>query len=373
MTRVCYILPSLGVGGTEKQLLTLIRGLTKGHEVLVVCTRKDGALAGDIRRAGAAIRLLDTWTGWDPRMKSQIAHVLRAWRPDVMHTFLFGFDLQANRAARKEGVPVVISSRRQLATWKKGRHIRMQKKANCLVDCVVANCRAVAEFAINQEDADPSLFRVIYNGVDVGRFAHKADPHQLRLRWTIPFHTCVIGMVANFSPVKDHELFVATAERLAARRPDVHFLLVGNGPHRKYIESLVRRCGLEGRFSWISTFTELPDVLKLMDVSVLCSKAEGLPNAVLESMAAGIPVVAAAVGGVPEAIEDGHTGFLVGTRNPEDFAAGIERVLDRPDDARDMAERARQFVQNHFALDKMVAAYSELYAVLLAQSAGRGA
>jgi len=372
-TRICYVIPSLHVGGTERQLITLMKGLIGDHELTVICTHDAGALVGDARCTGAYVHELHGAGGWDLTLQRKMRHVFRSHRPDVVHTFLFGFDLAANRAARETGVPVVVSSRRQLATWKKRRHIRLQKKANRLVDCIVANSRAVAAYAAEQEGLSVSQFRVIPNGIDADRFLSQADLSQVRLRYKIPYHTKVIGMVANFSPVKDHDLFLNTAGELMDRRADVHFLLVGTGPRRDEVVGAIGARRWQDRFTITSTIEEVPDLYRLMSVSVLCSKVEGFPNAVMEAMAAGRPVVAAAVGGIPELIEDGVTGRLVVRRSPSDFANAIDHVLNHPEQGEGMGARAATYVRTHLTVDRMVAAHRALYAELLVQSAQRGA
>lgn len=373
MTRLCYVIPSLGVGGTERQLLQLVRGLANDFEVSVICTRIEGALAGDVRRAGAKLRLIPAAAGWDFRFRKRLRQYLRTHKPDVLHSFLFGFDYFANRAARDARVPVVLSSRRQLATWKKPRHVWLQKRANRLVDAIVANSQAVAEFAAKQEHARPNLFRVIPNGIRPEDFMAAPNTRVLRLRYNIPFHRHVVGIVANFSPVKDHELFVAAAYDLLRRRADVHFLMVGDGPRVATIEKLIKKGGAPDCFTRVSTLTDLPDLYALIDVPVLCSRVEGLPNALLESMALGKPVVAAAVGGICELIRDTDTGRLVKTRNPAAFADAIGALLDNPEAAREMGTRAAAEVQRRYSVHAMVDAYRRLYAELLAARNRAGA
>lgn len=362
--RICYVIPSLGGGGTERQLLQLMKGLAHDHDLVVVCTRNAGVLAGEAHRLGV-LRVLNTRGGWDFRIGRRVAKAFREYRPDVVHSFMFGFDKAVNVAARNNGVPVVISSRRQLATWKAPRHIRTQMKANTLVDCIVANSQAAAGFAIEQEQAGPELFRVIPNGVDADALSSKGDLKSIRQRYRIPFHTHVIGIVANFSPVKDHDLFLDIAAELVRRRADVHFLMLGHGPLRERIGRRIDLLGLAERVTGLPALTEINDLYKLMAVSVLCSKVEGFPNAVIESMAAGTPIVAAAVGGIPEQIEDGVTGKLVDSRDPLQFADAIEWFLDHPEESRAICDRARYYVRSQLPVEKMVEAYRQLYAELL--------
>jgi len=372
MIKVCYVIPSLKLGGTERQLTELIQGLAPDHEITVVCTRLDGVLAGDARRAGADLHVLNTNTAWDPSLFWKLRTILRRRPPDVVHTFMSGFDLAANLAARNAGTRAVISSRRELATWMKRRHRLMQDCANRYVDCIVTNSNAAAEYATVHEKVNPSLFRVIPNGIRAEAFVSGAMRHDLLVRYRIPFHRHVIGIVANFSPVKDHALFVRTAGLLLKRRADVHFLMVGNGPLVPRVDRMIDALGLESCFTRLTALPEMPDLYALMDVSVLCSKAEGSPNVIMESMAAGTPVVAAAVGGVIELVRDGDTGRLVFSREPRDFADAIEWVLDHPAESRAMADRAGQFVRKEFTVEKMVESYRRLYVELLANARGKG-
>ena len=368
MIKICYVIPSLGMGGTERQLVHLVRGLARDFDISLVCTRLEGALAGDARKAGAKLRVIPARSGWDFRFRGRLRAFLRTHRPDILHSFLFGFDYFANLAARDAGVPVIISSRRQLATWKKARHLFIQRRANRLVDAIVANSRAVAEFAARQESADPALYRVIPNGIDPREFVATPDLRVLRLRYKIPFHRRVVGIVANFSPVKDHRLFVATAHELLRRRADLHFLMVGDGPLVPAVEKLIRAGGASDCFTRVSTASELPDLYALMDISVLCSHVEGFPNAALESMAVGKPVVAPAVGGICELIGDGDTGRLIPSRDPGDFADAISALLDDPDAATSMGNRAAAEIEARYSLAAMVDAYRSLYTDLLARN-----
>jgi glycosyltransferase involved in cell wall biosynthesis len=366
MIRLCYVIPSLGMGGTERQLVHLVRGLARDFDICLVCTRLEGAHRRRARKAGVKLRVVPASSGWDFRFRGRLRNFVRTHKPDILHSFLFGFDYFADLAARDAGVPVIISSRRQLATWKKARHVFIQRRANRLVDAIVANSRAVAEFAARQESTDPALYRVIPNGIDPREFIATPDLRILRLRYKIPFHRRVIGIVANFSPVKDHRLFVATAHELLRRRADLHFLMVGDGPLMSAVEKLIRAGGAPDCFTRISTTSELPDLYALMDVSVLCSHVEGFPNAVLESMAAGRPVVAPAVGGICELIRDGETGRLIPSRNPADFADAISALLDNPDAAARMGGRAAAEIEARYSLAAMVDAYRSLYTGLLA-------
>jgi L-malate glycosyltransferase len=376
LKRICFVIPSLSVGGTEMQLCHLTRGLLDAFEVTVVCTRRAGALAADLRRAGVYMHVLEganRFGGWDPMVGTRLRKIFRRHRPDILHTFLFGFDLAANRAARESGVPVIVSSRREMADWKQGRHLRLQRRANQLTDCIIANSRAVAENAIRQEQGQPDKYKIIPNGIPADAYLSIADQVHLRDRFKLPPARQIVGIVANLAPVKDHDLFLRIAAVLARSRKDVHFLIVGAGPLRERILRTAARLGLAERVTQIASIAEVPDLYSVMDVCVLCSKAEGMPNAVMEAMAAGKPVVATAVGGLPELIEDGVTGRLLDSRDPAVFAEVIGGLLDSPSDRAALGRQAAKFVRQQFSVKRMVEAHRELYNQLLASMVSLGA
>ncbi len=370
--RIAWVVPTMRVGGTERQLLHLLRGLSDDFELTVICTRSEGALIGDARRAGAYVRVLDYTTAWDFRMRRRLYRVLSRHRPDILHTFLSGFDLYANQAAVRAGVPVIISSRRELAVWQKRRHLWMQRRANRLVDAIVANSRAVAEYAAQREGMDPARYRVIHNGIDVAQYRSALDQKALRARFKIPLDTQVVGMVANFTPVKDHRLFLDMAEHLVKRHPKVYFLLVGTGPLCESIRRHMGRRFGHDRFARMSTVGEVADLLGAMDMFVLTSKVEGFPNAIMEAMAARTPVVSAMVGGVVELIRHEETGLLVDSRDPGDFAAAITRLLDDAPLRARLGEAAGAWIEQHLTMDRMLREHRQLYHELLRKKLGQG-
>jgi glycosyltransferase involved in cell wall biosynthesis len=363
MKRIIFVIPSLGAGGTERQLTHLIKGLEKKYNITVLCTRNGGAFAGDVRRHGR-VDVLGLRGGWDPRLRSRLEKLFRKYKPDIVHSFMFGFDYVVNVAARRSRVPIVISSRRQLADWKKPRHIRLQKKANPLVDAIVANSCAVAAYSSAQEEWPIDGYHVIYNGIDATTMQSVVDPEILRKRFRIPEGKKVIGMVANMSPVKDYPLFLEAAVEILAKRTDVHFLMVGHGPGVHSIEKKIKKMNAQNSITHIKTVSEMPDLFRVFSVSVLTSKVEGLPNVVMEAMAAKVPIVASSVGGIPELIENERSGLLVHTRTPKSFADAIERCLNEPDQTQQRVDDAYKRIVQEFSLPNMVESYDDLYCTL---------
>lgn len=371
--RIAWVIPTMRVGGSEIQLLHLMKALSHDFELSLVCTRSEGALIGDARRAGAYVRVLDAPSGWDFRIQRRLYRIFAAHTPHIMHSYLGGFDLFANKAARQAGIPIVLSSRRELATWQKPRHRFIQRRANAHVDCIVANSRAVAEYAAKREREPLSRFRVIPNGIEAENFVSTIPREQILDRFRLPAHSFNIGMVANFSPVKDHRLFLDMADRLLKERQDLHFLLVGTGRLVDRIGDIIHRRRQERFFTRIGTVGEVSDLLHAMDVMVHTSQSEGFPNAIIEAMAARTPCVAARVGGIPELLQHDKTGVLVDTRTPEAFAQAVQSLLADPSRARAMGDAAGDWVREHLPMQAMVDAHRTLYHELLQQKLRQGA
>jgi len=363
--RIAWVIPTMRVGGSELQLLHLIRGLAQDFEMTLICTRSEGALIGDARRVGVYVRVLDAPSGWDFRVQYRLQHIFSAHMPHIMHTYLSGFDLFANRAAHKAGIPLVLSSRRELATWQKKRHLFLQRRANAYTDAVVANSRAVAAYAAEREGRPLADYRVIPNGINAEAYVSSVSRAQVAARFKVPRNTLNVGMIANFSAVKDHRLFVDMAERILARRKDVHFLLIGTGKLVDPIRNLIGRRNLEGHFTRVGTVGEVADLLHLTDVAVLTSRMEGFPNAIMEYMASRTPCVAAAVGGIPELIQDGKTGVLLPQRDADSFAGAVCALLDDPERRAALGQAAGEWVRETLPMEKMVESHRRLYHELL--------
>ncbi len=361
-TKLAFVIPTVAPGGTERQLLYLTEALSDQFEVRVLCTTVAGTWAWKLP---CEFSTLGCRGGWDPRIQSRAHDFFSKFRPAIVHSFMFGFDYAINVAARRAAVPVVVSSRRELATWMRPRHIRQQRNANRLVDCIVVNSNAVAHFACRQEGANEDLFQVIPNGIDIEKFQSAIRPEAARVELGLPPNSPVLGMVANFSPVKDHESFVEIAAQFARDRHDVQFLLVGDGPLRRRTERQLRERGLVDRTRVVTGRSDLALCYRAMSVSVLCSKVEGFPNAALESMAARVPFVGPAVGGIPEIIDDGETGVLIPGRSPKAFAAAIARLLEAPRECKRIAERAYAKVSSEFTIRALAEQHANLYERLL--------
>jgi glycosyltransferase involved in cell wall biosynthesis len=283
--------------------------------------------------------------------------VTRRFRPDVIHGYLFGPNLFAVAAGRLAGVPVVAVAKRNVDAFETGRQVLLQRLAHRMATHVTAVSEAVADTVVAL-GVPRARVTVIPNGVDVGRFP---DPAGSRGAASGVAGIPVIGSVGCLAPRKDYATLLEALAELQARGRAFRAMLVGDGPERAALESRARALGVEGRVGWLGEREAVENLLACMDVFVLSSREEGIPNALLEAMAAGRPAVATAVGGTPEVLESGVTGWLVPPGSPRALADAIGQVLDDPGEASRRGAAARRAVEDRRSIVAMARRHEEFY------------
>jgi glycosyltransferase involved in cell wall biosynthesis len=282
---------------------------------------------------------------------------------DVIQTHDLYSTLMGVPAAWLARVPVILSCRRDLSHWwwytprrrKLLRHIQNRSTY------VIANSQAVRDFLVEQDGFDPNLVRVVRNGVDLERFTNVPRDRQ-GLFPHLASDSKLIAVVANMHvETKGHTDLIRAAAEVSRELPAAKFLLVGDGAERAHIEGMVAELGLSETVLFLSRRNDVPNVLACCDLFVLPSWAEGLPNSVLEAMAAGVPVVATRVGGTPEIIQDGVNGLLVRPRDARELAQAIAQLLREPKLAQKLAEAAQERVRLEFSFDRLLAELDSLY------------
>ena len=288
----------------------------------------------------------------------RLARYLRESQTVVAHAFDFYTNLLLIPAARLARVPVVIGSQRQLGDLLSPAKSRAQVAVLRYCDRVVCNSRAAADRLIEQRLPDNQI-AVIGNGLPPSAFAPtKAaiDRRSSVLR---------VGMIARMNTLsKNHREFLRAAVRVIRRLPGTEFILAGDGPFRRELEQEAEDLGVAGRVYFLGERRDITAILASLDVSVLPSASESLSNAILESMAAGIPVIAARVGGNPELVTNDR-GILVAPGDTDEFANAIVHLLQNPAMRAELGRNGRAFVESNFTIDAMRKRHEELYAELI--------
>ena len=263
------------------------------------------------------------------------------------------FALPAATLAR---VPVRIANRREINAHRSIAALAIQRAAYACAHRIVANSRAVND-RLRAELVPARKIAVISNGLAVEVFRrHVARPTPRR-----------VVTVANLRPEKCHDVLIDAAAEVLRRFPDARFEFVGSGPELGTLRERARICGVAHAVAFLGHREDVADRLADADIFVLPSRSEAFPNALLEAMAAGLPVVASAVGGILELVDDGRNGLLVPAGDPRALADRLCRLMAEANLGERLGEQARRHVESRYSFDRMVAAFEKLYIEELAR------
>lgn len=360
--RILYIVDNLRTGGAQTQLARLIHGLgDTDFDLRVLCLGDQNdslmRLIGPQRVAVYPMPCI-----WKPRFWLSYAKVrqsVAAIKPDIVHTYLNTSNVFGAYAARRANVPYIVTSRRDMGHFRSGRIAAMERWSNNFCQQVVCVSQAVREQTVASEGLDPEKAVVLYGGVDTQVFSPAAKSQAAA-------GTLQVGMVAAMDrPMKGHADFLEAARLVLQQRKDVIFTLVGDGQLRRELEGFVKANGLSEAVRFTGASNEVQKDVRDWDIFVMPSHSEGFSNAVLEAMAMGVPVLANALEGNLEIIDDGKNGMLVEPRNVQQMADRILHYAGRREDLGRMGEAARAKIEGHFTLKHMVERYKTFYNGLL--------
>jgi len=378
--RLLKFVTIFAVGGTERQVVTVAEHLDPARfDLHLGCLKREGQLLPRVERLGRGVVGYDIPNLYGRqalRERWRLADYLRRHAIDIVHTYNFYPNVFTIPAARLAQVPVVIASVRDIGAYLTPLHRRVQRMVCRFADRIVANSEAVRQWLIGQ-GYDGRKIGVIHNGVDLDRFRRPVDRLRLRHELGVPAHSPIVAVVSRLSRVKGLEYFLDAAACVAVREPAARFLVIGEGSfdeqdYHYELERYANRLGLADRVIFTGLRQDVPEILSDVAISVLPSLSEGFSNAVLESMAAGKPVIATRVGGNPEAVADGETGILVPPRDAGALARSMCQLLEDREAARRMGHAARQRVETEFSVEAMVRRTEQLYTTLLDARCGDG-
>ncbi len=379
--RLLKFLTAFGVGGTERQAVGLARSLDPSRfAVALACLRRWGAFLEEIEASGLALTeypIDRLYGGRALRQQLRFGRDLRRCRIQVVHTYNFYPTIFAVPVARMVGVPRIVVSIRDTGVYLSPWQRRVQRAVCRLADRITANAEAVREWLV-ADGYDARRISVIRNGLDVTRFATPRAHDGLRRELGLPAGAPIVAALSRLQPMKGLEDFLEASALVARRVPSARFLVVGDNhvardgvvvpevEYRRRLEARARGLGIAERVVFAGLRRDVPEVLAEVSVSVLPSLSEGLSNVLLESMAAGVPVVATRVGGNPEVVDDGRTGLLVPPREPAALAGAICTILENSRLADGFGAAGRRRVTEHFSNERMTGETERLYLGLLA-------
>lgn len=373
--RVLFLSDHLGYDngsthGATRYFRNVLPRLDRERVDLHVCfLRGEHPAAVGLRQAGVRPTFLGRGK-WDPRALLDLVRLIRRYEIDIVHAAGVKGIFLGRAAARRTGAAAVV-------------HLHDIQPANlplmtalrCTSDWshrVLAVSDAVARFAVDVFGERSERVEVLYNGLNVSEFARPEPSARKRLReqWGVPADAPLAAVTGRLVPIKGHDVLLRAWPGVLERLPGARLIMVGDGPERPRLESLVRDLELDGTVRFVGWRQDIPEVLAAADVVVQPSLAEGLGYSILEAMAAGRPVVASAVGGMTEVVADGRSGLLVPPSDPAALADAVSRVLEDPA----LAERlvaAGRVRAGEFSNDAHVRRLEELYLEIASQRQDR--
>ncbi len=371
---VLFIIDSFEQGGSERQALQLLRQLHESGNcrVHLACLQDRGSLRAEVEalRIGE-IREYALTSFYDLNFLRQIQRLvsfIKKNQIDVVHTHCFYTNIFGMTGAFLAGVPARVTSKGETDGFRTPMQKRTERIAFRLAHRVIANCLVVQDQLI-REGVNPKRIIQHYNGLNLERMKPPAGlTREAALnKFGLPQDPRrFITIVANLhNPVKDHQMFLRAAAQVRSRVPDAAFIIAGEGSLMPELRELADSVGIAADVHFIGRCDDVASLLSVSHIGVLSSKAEGFANAILEYMAAGLPVVATDVGGVREAIMEGETGYIVPSGDDTAMAKRLIQVLSDNGRAREMGAHAKMIVNEKFASEHHLRNTLELYDELL--------
>ena len=376
--RICRIIGRLNIGGPAIHAILLTEGLrSRGYETLLVSGQEgpgEGSLRDRTVQKGLAPLFLpelgrEVRPGRDLTALLKLVRLLRQQQPEIVHTHTAKAGALGRIAAKIAGIPIVVHtfhghvmhgyfSRRVTRLF-----LAIERRLAMATTTILTVSQGLREELLRLQIGRPETVRVMPLGLEMDGFL-RSDLRRGELRrWLgVSPEVPLVGIIARLVPIKDHRTFLEAASDLHRSRPDVRFLIVGDGELRPHLEQQAHALGLSQCVNFLGWQRELEPIYADLNLAVLSSLNEGTPVSLIEAMAASLPVVATSVGGVSDLVEHGKTGLLVPPKDPKAFSGAMEALLGDPDRGREMGRLARETVYPKYSHAALIDRMDRLYA-----------
>jgi starch synthase (maltosyl-transferring) len=362
--RIALVITDLDIGGAERSLAMLATHLDRSRwQPTVFCLDKPGQLVQMIRDANIPCDCLEVNRRRPLQAVSRLANRLRQFQPQLIQSFMFHANLASRLAAPLSGWPYVVSGLR-VAEHEKYWHLVTDRLTTSLVVRYVCVSAGVFQFSDQVGKLNPAKLTTVPNGIDPSCFDRATAVPRETIG--VPDNAHLALFVGRLDAQKGLPDLVKAAEQVSARRSNWHLALAGDGPYRpRLLEQLSQHPQLRTKIHYLGHCDNIPGLLKTANVFVLPSLWEGMPNAVLEAMAARLPVIGTAVEGTEDLVLPGRTGWLVAARDPEGLAQALIEAMDSPDTCQRYGQEGRLRIEREFSLVATVDGYERLWAGIL--------
>ncbi len=366
MSRLLLIIPTLVRGGAEKQLTLLACGLPRGAmDVHVAVLTHTGPLESDLRRAGVPLTMIDKRWKIDPGAYWRLRKLIKSLKPDIVHTWLFAANAYGRLAAIAAGVKHIVAGERCVDPWKGPIQLSIDRVLARRTERIVTNSSGVKEFYV-AHGLPAAKFTIIPNGIGPFQPAECASRVELLRELALPEDARLIGAIGRLWPQKRLKDLIWAADLLKSARDDSHLLIIGDGPQRWRLERYRDQNLVADRVHLLGGRNDVPRILPHIDCLWLASEYEGQSNAIMEAMAAGVPVVATDIPGNRDLVVPGQTGYLVPVGDRAAFARHTHELLNDVALARRLGDAGRGRMLAEFSIERMVERHLQLYRELVA-------
>jgi glycosyltransferase involved in cell wall biosynthesis len=365
--RVLEIIPTLVRGGAEKQLSLLATGLPRDEfDVHVAVLTHSGPYEDKLRAADVPVELIGKKWKIDPAAYWRLRRYIRELKPDLVHTWIFAANCYGRQAAFAAGVETVLAGERCVDHWKVWHELAIDRQLAKRTTKIVTNSTGVRDFYAEQ-GISAEKFAVIPNGIEPARAGGAITRDGLLGELEIPTDAKIIGAVGRLWPQKRYKDMIWAADLLKAARDDTYLLIVGDGPEYDSLNNYCTDIRSRDRIRFLGQREDVHELLPLLDCFWLASAYEGQSNAIMEAMAAGIPVVATDIPGNRDLVVPDETGYLVPVGDSAEMARKTQLVIDDVERAKRFGDSAKQRMRDDFSVEKMIKRHAELYRELVLQ------
>lgn len=360
---VAHVIGTLRTGGAERQLVNyLMAADRRDFRHTVVCLEARGELAETVEAAGIPVVRMPIRTRMAPVCLARFARWYREQGVCVVHAHMHDSALWGRLAGRLAGVPVLMTTEHGKELWKGPVRVAIDHHLSGWTARHIAVARDGMEIRLRRERYAPGKMVLIPNGVPIPDESGNLPGRQrVREEFGIDADTPLLGTVGRIVVAKGYEHMIEAMGHIRRRHPKAKWLAVGDGDQRQDLTARTAQAGLGDAVIWAGRRSDIGDLLAAMDVWVMSSIREGLPVALLEAMAAGRPIVATSVGGIPDAVRHGVEGLIVAPADAVALAEGIGRMLDEPAFASGLAAAARARAVKEYAIEAVAARIEDLY------------
>jgi glycosyltransferase involved in cell wall biosynthesis len=363
---VLHLIGTLSPGGAERNLFYLAPYLRQSRlRYAICCLQRRGEFADDVEAQGIPVFEIGYRKRFLVTSVLRLTQMLRERQVKVLHTHLYESGFVGRLAAWRAGVPVIVVHEHGKTLWKKWYHRLFERLAIHRTDLRIAVSRDIMRLRLEHEKTPASKIRVIPNAVDPSVFEieqHRRDEKRQDLGLG---DSLTVGTVGRLIDAKSYDLLLEVARDVCSKRPDVRFVLVGDGPLREQLEKMRTSLGLVDNVLMLGQRSDIPELMAAMDLYIITSKREGLPVTLIEAMMAGKPIIATGVGGIVDTLSDGENGIIVEPGDKDAITRAILQTAEDPEAMRRLGVRARATAVDEYSPRRVLARIEKIYEELL--------